>query len=171
MARGDTPEEALPHGSLTEGAKWVKENPPDRTQLEQDIVDFERRFADKIGQMQTLHDSKRKRYTGSADPLENYLTCSDWIARMLDQQFPEAGAFVRSRGALFAMIARHGEKFQRLVTMVGQPDFLDPNQGEGEGIGDTLMDISIIAFLEDIEAWRLRKRARIALEENDSALK
>ncbi len=136
----------------------------DRTQREQDIIDFEERFAGLIGDMTALHDNKRKRYTGTADPLENYLTCSDWIARMLDQQFPEAGAFVRSRGALFAMIARHGEKFQRLVTMVGQPDFLDPNQGEGEGIRDTLMDISIISFLEEIESWRLRERARIALE-------
>ncbi len=131
----------------------------DRTQLEQDIKDFEARFSLMVGKMQTLHDDKRNRYTGNADPLENYLTCSDWIARMLDQQFPEAGAFVRSRGALFAMIARHGEKFQRLVTMVGQPDFLDPNQGEGEGITDTLLDIAIIALLEDTEADRLQRRA------------
>jgi len=115
-----------------------------------------------------LHDNKRKRYTGTADPLANYLACSEWIARMLDQQFPEAGSFVRSRGALFAMIARHGEKFQRLVTMVGQPDFLDPNQGEGEGIRDTLMDIAIIALLEETEAWRLRERAAAALKNNDS---
>jgi hypothetical protein len=132
------------------------------TQIEKDVMAFEDRFEGLIGQMTDLHDNKRKRYTGAADPLENYLMCSEWIARILMQQFPEAAEFVRSRGALFAMIARHGEKFQRLVTMVGQDDFIDPNQGEGEGISDTLMDISIIAFLEEIESWRLRERAKAA---------
>ncbi len=130
------------------------------TQIEHDVEAFEERFKGLIGDMTALHDNKRKRYTGAADPLENYLMCSEWIARILMQQYPDAAEFVRSRGAMFAMIARHGEKFQRLVTMVGQDDFLDPDQGEGEGISDTLMDISIIAFLEEIEAWRLREREK-----------
>ncbi len=130
------------------------------TQIEKDVDAFEERFQGLIGDMTALHDNKRKRYTGAADPLENYLMCSEWIARILMQQYPDAAEFVRSRGAMFAMIARHGEKFQRLVTMVGQEDFTDPTQGEGEGIRDTLMDIAIIAFLEEIEAWRLRERAK-----------
>lgn len=137
------------------------------TQIEKDVEAFEERFEGLIGKMTALHDNKRKRYTGAADPLENYLMCSEWIARILMQQNPDAAEFVRSRGAIFAMIARQGEKFQRLVTMVGQDDFLDPDQGEGEGISDTLMDISIISFLIEIEAWRLRERARGALKDND----
>ncbi len=118
---------------------------------------FELRFAENLSQLTAIHDNKRKRYTGGLDPLLNYQTCSEWIARLLDQQFPEAAEFVRSRGALFAMVARQGEKFQRLITMIGAEDFFDSGQGEDESFRDTTIDLSVIANLIEIDSWRLRQ--------------
>lgn len=120
---------------------------------------FEQRFAANLTELTGIHDNKRKRYTGGLDPLLNYLTCSEWIARMLEQQFPEAAEFVRSRGALFAMVARQGEKFQRLITMIGAEDFLDSKQGEDESFKDTAIDVAVISQLIEIDSWRLRMMA------------
>ena len=117
---------------------------------------FELRFAENLSELTAIHDNKRKRYTGGLDPLLNYLTCSEWIARLLEQQYPEAAGFVRSRGALFAMVARQGEKFQRVITMIGAPDFFDSGQGEDESFRDTTIDLSVIANLIEIDSWRLR---------------
>jgi hypothetical protein len=128
----------------------------------QDIADFEARFEELLGLEQSIHDNKRKRYTGGRDPLENYTQTSEWIAKMLEVRFPDAAAFVRSRGALFAMVAREAEKFQRLITMIGQDDMFDPAQGEDESFTDTAIDVSVIIKLVDIEVHRLRQRASLA---------
>ena len=118
---------------------------------------FEQRFAANLTELEGIHDNKRKRYTGGLDPLLNYLTCSEWIARMLEQEHPEAAGFVRSRGALFAMMARLGEKFQRMATMIGSPDFFDRGQGEDESFKDTTTDVAVISQLIEIDSWRLRE--------------
>ncbi len=109
-----------------------------------------------------IHDEKRKRYTGAGDPLQNYLTTSDWIAKLLEESHPDAAEFVRQRGAMFGMMGRIVEKMQRLFVMVGQKDFLASDQGtcdkcgQGEGIEDTFIDISVISKLMAIETQRVR---------------
>ena len=98
-----------------------------------------------------IHDSKRLRYTGGRDPLENYVKSSDIMAI--------AGAGRTDRGALVSMLGRLSEKVNRIATMCGQDDFIQENQGtdtDDEDFRQTCQDISIIAKLCAIETARLR---------------
>ncbi len=108
---------------------------------------------DKLCKLETeTHNTKRHRYTGDRDPLENYLKTSDIINI--------ACAGHTDRGALPAMLGRIMEKVQRAATMVGQDDFFDQNQGKemNEGLSDSFVDIAVISKLCNIEMHRLLAR-------------
>lgn len=127
---------------------------------EQAIVkQFEERYEWLLEKLVEIHTEKRKRYTGGLDPLANYLETSRELTKLLQVPYPDAAAFITSRGALPAMLTRLREKFQRVIVMTSQEDFLDPTQGGDETITDTYLDIAIISLLCEIESVRLRNRA------------
>lgn len=145
MAYGDDREGGAPDGqTMTDDGVW----------------DFERRYGWLLEKLVEIHASKRKRYTGGLDPLANYLETGRELSRLLQVPHPEAAEFIASRGALPAMLTRMREKFQRLLVMTSQDDFLDPGQGDEESITDTYLDIAIISLLCEIETWRLRERVQ-----------
>jgi len=118
---------------------------------EQTLLEFARYWEDLVREEKEIHDSKRHRYTGGRDPLENYVKSSDIMAI--------AGAGRTDRGALVSMIGRLSEKVNRIATMCGQDDFIQEDQGtdtDDEDFRQTCQDISIIAKLCAIDAARLR---------------
>ena len=128
------------------------------------VEEFEERYAWLLDRLVEIHAAKRQRYTGGLDPLANYQETSRELSRLLQVSFPEAAAFIVSRGALSAMLTRLREKFQRILVMTSQEDFLDPGQGGEETITDTYLDIAIISLLCEIETWRLRQGRVIGTE-------
>ncbi len=124
--------------------------------VEEGIVQFEKAWSDILTRMQEVHDNKRMRYTGGRDPLENYLTTGRFLAIVTNTPF--------NKGALPSMIGRLAEKLQRLATMTGQDDFLDPKQGEDETYEDTCIDLAVISILCAIEHPRVLRQAKEGVE-------
>lgn len=124
----------------------------------EEVTKFERKWAELVAREREVHTAKRLRYTGGGDPLANYRQTSEGLCMLIDALISDTAAkLLRERGAMPAMIARLTEKLQRITVMLGQHDFLYPQQGEDETFEDTCIDIAVIAKLCAIEAWRLKR--------------
>lgn len=115
----------------------------------QSIKQFETAWDRILTKMQKVHDSKRKRYTGGRDPLENYLETARFLSIVMGAK--------NDKGALPSMIGRLAEKLQRLATMTGQDDFFKAGQGEDESYQDTCIDLAVISILCAVEHGRVVK--------------
>ncbi|KKL99622.1 hypothetical protein LCGC14_1812560, partial [marine sediment metagenome] len=150
-----TPETDPPNVQVGDEVEPIKSNTTTNMEYvspeEQTLLEFARYWEDLVREEKEIHDSKRHRYTGGRDPLENYVKSSDIMAI--------AGAGRTDRGALVSMIGRLSEKVNRIATMCGQDDFIQEDQGtdtDDEDFRQTCQDISIIAKLCAIDAARLR---------------